>query len=582
MFVLMILQSKSTEESHHSTAWLLAGLAAVLLRALPNLRYPIGVDQGIYCIVGQGLLHGQLPYRDLWDIKSPGIYYVYALIVKVFGPVMWCVGVVDILWLLAISFCIFYFARFYLGTPAAALAMVFNAVRHCEIGYNDAAQAETFLMLCVFGAWFLLRDDDTITSLLSRDRSCSLPEGRRYGSIQRVCRCIAAGLILGAAAWLKYNAILFFPFILLMPFVDFRELDRGVSRVRMVVSWKDWLVRMSFVAVGFIIAIIGVLAHFWISGAWPAMKEAHFMVLPRYGATGFHFTVLYLARALRLTQANLGFWTEVIAVLSVVIAWWRRELSSLAPVLFLALAGYLCVVIQGRFHFYHFETCHPLFSMFWGYICVKTWEGFQYVGKLFRERRWAIAGALTWGVLAILVYAVLGVERVRVTQQYGFLADWWRDPVVSYKNYYLQLPLERLSDQLGMIEFLKQNSSQVDAVYVWGIVPLTSFLAERQNPSRFFYNYPLISTWGLESWRQELVHTLERKCPRYIIVERCDANPVFTNNSMTSEEYLRLGRFPGLTNLMRREYEPAAHYNYFDVYRLKVHLEPELRSSKPE
>lgn len=69
----------STPVLEHSRAWLLAGLAAVLLRGLPDLRYPMGVDQAIYSIVGQGLLHGQLPYRDLWDIKPPGIYYIYAL-----------------------------------------------------------------------------------------------------------------------------------------------------------------------------------------------------------------------------------------------------------------------------------------------------------------------------------------------------------------------------------------------------------------------------------------------------------------------------------------------------------------------
>src|SRR5579864_5560554 len=162
-------------KNQHTRAWLFGGLAVVFLRALPNLRFPIGRDQATYCVIGQGLLRGQLLYRDLWDNKPPGIFYLYALIVKIFGPVMWCVGAVDILWLLAISICIFYFARSYLGAPAAALAMVANAIRHCRQGYIHAAQPETFLMLCVFAAYFLL-----------------LPaEGRRW------LRQLAAGLILG-------------------------------------------------------------------------------------------------------------------------------------------------------------------------------------------------------------------------------------------------------------------------------------------------------------------------------------------------------------------------------------------------
>jgi hypothetical protein len=557
-----------SQELQHPRAWLLAGLAAVLLRGLPDLRYPIGVDQAIYGMVGQGLLHGQFPYRDLWDIKPPGIYYVYAVIVKIFGPGMWCVGVVDILWLLAISLCIFYFARPYLGAPTAALAMVFNAVRHCRIGYNDTAQAENFLILCVFAVWFLMREDDRSPALLSRDsRASSLQRSRQRWPI-RVSRCFAAGLILGAAFWLKYNAIVFFPFILLMPFVDFRDLDRGLSRIRMAISWKDWLVRMSFVAGGFVVAIVAVLVHFWVSGAWPAMKEAHFEVLPRYAATGFQWNFAFLVQALRLTQNTLGFWAEVMLLLSLVTAWRLREIASLAPVLLLALAGWLCVATQGRFHLYHFETCHALFAIFWAYVCVKTWEGSQCVRRLFAGRRWAVAGALTWVVLASLVFAALAEEGVRVVQQYRFLADWWKDPEVSYRNYYPQLQLEKLSDQVHIINFVKQNTNREDTVYVWGMAPLINFLSKRRSPTRFFYNYPLISTWGLEPWRQEVVRSLETARPSYIIVERNDANPLFTNNIMSSEQYLRLRQFPGLTNLLSRQYATVMQYTDFEIYGL--------------
>ncbi len=151
--------------SNRARAWLYGTLGLVFLRALPNLRYLLGRDQATYCVIGQGLLHGKLLYRDLWDNKPPGIFYLYALIVKIFGPVMWSVGVVDILWLLAISCCIFYFSRRYLGNPGAALAVIFYACRHCRQGYIHAAQPEAFLMLCVFAAWFLLCERDSSPAL---------------------------------------------------------------------------------------------------------------------------------------------------------------------------------------------------------------------------------------------------------------------------------------------------------------------------------------------------------------------------------------------------------------------------------
>jgi hypothetical protein len=459
--------------------------------------------------------------------------------------------------------------------------MVFNAARHCRIGYNDAAQAENFLMLCVFAAWFLLREGAP-SAQLPHEHGGSPPPGIRKSQTPLFSYCFVAGLVLGAAVWLKYNAIVFFPFVLLIPFVDFHAWDRGSSRVRMSISWKDWLVRASFVGAGFVLIVVAVLGHFWVSGAWPAMMKAHFEVLPRYGATGFQFSISYLIRDLRMSQNNLGLWTEVMALLSLVIAWWRRELAALAPIFLMALAGYLCVAIQGRFHFYHFETCHPLFAMFWGYVCVMTWKAFSYVRKLFAKRRWAVAGAMSWVVLASLVFAAVNEDLLRVVQQYEFFADWMKNPELSYKAYYPQLPLEKLYDQLSMIDFLKRDSDQNDEVYVWGMAPLVNFIAKRHSPTRFFYNYPLMSTWGLESWRQELVQTLETKSPRYIIVERNDENPVFTNIEMTSEQYLRLRQFTSLSNLLARRYKPAAHYTDFEVYTLNEKLKPDRTISTPK
>src|SRR3972149_531182 len=56
-------------------------------------------DQGVYAYVGGRLLHGQIPYRDMWDHKGPLIYFIYAagfLIHPVYG--VWLLGLIA-LWL---------------------------------------------------------------------------------------------------------------------------------------------------------------------------------------------------------------------------------------------------------------------------------------------------------------------------------------------------------------------------------------------------------------------------------------------------------------------------------------------------
>lgn len=560
----MIKQTNGSVSSPDTSSkkWLAGTLIFVFFRAFPNLRYIIGRDQATYCVIGQGLLHGKLLYRDLWDNKPPGIFYVYALIVKAFGPVMWSVGVVDIAWLLVISCCLFYLVRRYLGNPGAALAVVFYACRHCRQGYIHAVQPEAFLLLGVFGAWFLLIGRQPSPPHIP---SVTVTQGTRA---RFVARYLGVGLLLGMTFWMKYNAVAFFPFLVLLPFLDFRELDRGLSHVRLMMRWRDWLLRMASLSAGFAFAVVAVLAYFLIAGAWPAMKEIQFEVLPRYGAMAFHWSFYYIYWALWQTQNHLGIWWEVMPALALLIAWWQREVGRIAPLTLLALAGYLCTAMQGRFHPYYFETTYPFFAVFWAYVGLKTYEGFMYVQGTFAQRHWSIARALVWVVFALLICSVLPEESVRTAEQYRFAADWWRDPEGSYKTYYWQLPLEKIGDEMRVVDYLKSHSQSQDEVYVWGTAPLINFLAQRENPSRFVSNLGLQSAWVPEKWRQELVRTLESARPRYIVVERNDMVPTLTFSYDDSEQYLR--KYPGLGGLLRAQYAPADNYQDFEIYERKT------------
>jgi hypothetical protein len=253
--------------------------------------------------------------------------------------------------------------------------------------------------------------------------------------------------------------------------------------------------------------------------------------------------------------------------LTLLVAWRCRELGRIAPLTLLALAGYICTAMQGRFHPYYFETCYPFFAMFWAYVSVKTYEGFLQVQRIFVQRGWALARGLLWVVFASLIVSLLPEESVRIVQQYNLAADWWRDPESSYKSYFWQLPADKMGEQLRVVDYLKTNSQPQDEVYVWGTAPLINFLPQRENPSRFVSNLGLMSTWAPESWRQELVRTLEAKRPRYVVVERDDMASSLTFTWKDSEQYLQV--YPALSGLLRRQYAPAVNYSDFEIYRLK-------------
>ncbi len=56
---------------------------AALLFQLYLMHY--GRDQAIYSVVARTMLDGGAPYKDAWDFKPPGIFFVYALARSLFG-----------------------------------------------------------------------------------------------------------------------------------------------------------------------------------------------------------------------------------------------------------------------------------------------------------------------------------------------------------------------------------------------------------------------------------------------------------------------------------------------------------------
>jgi len=78
------------------------GLALLVLVLLVSLQLapsviPQGRDSGIFAYTGQVIREGGLPYRDAWDNKPPGVYYIDALAFVLFGPNRWALWLIETL-----------------------------------------------------------------------------------------------------------------------------------------------------------------------------------------------------------------------------------------------------------------------------------------------------------------------------------------------------------------------------------------------------------------------------------------------------------------------------------------------------
>jgi hypothetical protein len=68
-----------------------------------SLPTPFGGDQGLNILIGQVIADGGAPYRDVWDLKHPGIFLFFAAGGSLFGFDEFGLHVFELIWMLALA-----------------------------------------------------------------------------------------------------------------------------------------------------------------------------------------------------------------------------------------------------------------------------------------------------------------------------------------------------------------------------------------------------------------------------------------------------------------------------------------------
>src|SRR5438105_1040997 len=99
-------------------------VAAVLLPNTPLFREMPDRDPGVFLYIGNQVLHGKVPYRDVWDHKPPVIFYVNALGLVLGGGSTWGVWVLELISLYAAAVLGFITIERAFGTLPAVFASI--------------------------------------------------------------------------------------------------------------------------------------------------------------------------------------------------------------------------------------------------------------------------------------------------------------------------------------------------------------------------------------------------------------------------------------------------------------------------
>lgn len=505
------------------TRLLLAIAGALLIVRLPSLVQPIGPDQGLYAYVGDRILQHELAYRDAWDQKPPGIHYVYA-------GLRWlsrrdvAVPAADLTAAALVAALLWVLGSRMQGPVGGGLAAIFFLLLSDPAmdrygGVRVRAQAETFIALAVTAAMALALAARGARGLGADARSAKAAARGAQGAqgaqgargAQGAWGALgAAGLLIGVAFTLKYNAGLYGLAVLAA-----LALSGGLALADVVA-----------VGVGALVVPLVTLSVFWRGGALDDLYQATIVYNVQYsGQTyGSRLDMLRYLALLPIRHAQLSplWFTGGLGCLVLLVMGIRSRVLWL-PIVWVGLACVSIAINGSRELPQYFVQAAPALALAAGVaaaaaltpapVAVRWIVTLLVAGACWRVGSEPFPKKLAVNVWHDLEYVIGRVDSRTHLARYGGTRD-----VDKYSAL----------DNIDIGAFLARSTRPDETVYVFGFSPGSYAYANRRSASRFFWSRPVILDFNHENPHygvQGLRDDLERRPPAYVILQQHDWAP---------------------------------------------------------
>lgn len=277
--------------------FLAALLAALALLVATTFMTPVSNDAGAYLAVADAILAGKLPYRDLFDHKTPGIYYAFAVVLAATQRSLLAVQWIQLLAVIATAALTGWLGWRLWGRLAGGLALLLAL-------YGGAAYQGGHLTT---EAWVALASAAALLLLLHRPGQA--PSSRAW---------LLAGGLVGVSALFKQTGVLTLAAL-------------GIWAATISGGWQQIGRRWLALAVGCATPLALTAAAFAAQGALGDLwRDAVWLNLTGYPRAG-------LAALLRGNLVNLRasplLWLGVLLALFFQPPRWRRSANGHAPTL---------------------------------------------------------------------------------------------------------------------------------------------------------------------------------------------------------------------------------------------------------
>ncbi len=433
---------------------------------------PFERDEGDYAMFGKWLLTGAKPYVDFYEMKPPGIFLIYALIVKLFGYEYTSLQLGFCYVNSLILFFSYLFLKKFIGrSTALAILPILGFLLLNPYLSGFTIQSEFLVLLFVMAGLYLLFLGDEFENHLL---------------------IIAAGILLGFSVLIKQAGVFFCFFGVLIFLMNWWKKR----------SFKKLFFEISAYVIGGIIPVIAIV--FWLQSKGVA-KEAFFWIVEfpgKYYLSNNSFeTGMDL---LKMFGKNIIVFQSFFWFLSFtgLVCGWFLKIPKEKKILcysFIILSS-LTIVPGLRFMTHYWILFMPgiAISIALSYkFLEQITQGFKFLQT----------------ILAI-VFVFIPLAHLLSADSY-YLRPVFDDIL---HNAYGSNPFPE-SKVVG--DYLKENMKEGDQLFIAGSEPQIYLYANTLGISRHnFINFINAKTPFAKQWQDEVIHDVETKKPRYLVFVR--------------------------------------------------------------